>query len=363
MQRINIRIRPPVVVESIFIGNRIQKQIINRILANKYDSIIFVVDKNLLKWHKNYIDYLFRKTGACEIIFFNPELHYKDFDHCEHLLKRIIVHQLNRNSCLVAIGGGYVADMTGYIASIFMRGIDFIQIPTTMMSMSDAIVGKVAINYHGYKNLLGTFYSPKFVFIDTVFLDSLPDIERVFGLVEIWKHILLIKNKIFLQELISYLSDITILNDIKIISFSLKTKAHFVKTDFHDRTGKHKALSLGHTLANYLEANHALRHGPAVLYGIVFTALLSNYLKMLSNRRLQDIIQTANLFERKIGMLKDIQNKLRTSVVLHELQFDKINQGNSYTFVLLTNRGYFVKKDIHRSTLIKVLKIFKEIRI
>ncbi len=256
-----------------------------------------------------------------------------------------------------------MADITGFIASIFMRGIDLIQIPTTMMSMSDAVIGKVAVNFRGLKNLLGSFYFPKFVFADTHFLKTLPEKETVFGLIEVWKHALLVQDYKIIQAIEYYLSGCAKLDETQIIKFSLEAKRHFVEVDYNDKMGVHKALSLGHTLANYLELTFDLRHGPAVFYGIIFVALLSYNLKMINKEKFENIMQTVKLFENKIGLLNNVQGKLRVVDVMHRLKFDKINHGNFYTFVVLTNGSFHIKKGITNAVLTNVFDQFKKLKI
>ena len=363
MQRIKIKVTPIPLCEEIYIGYDIANLAIKKIKEADYDKILFFVDRCLFRKQKDYIEELVKKSGACGIVFLNPKSHYKDFKHCEYLLKKLITHKLNRKSCLVAVGGGFVADMAGFISSIFMRGIDFIQIPTTMMSMSDAVIGKVAINFRGFKNLLGSFYFPKFVFVDTQFLKTLPEKEVVFGLVEVWKHALLVHDYKIIQIIEEYLSGYTKLDEERIIKFALEVKKQFVKVDYNDKVGAHKALSLGHTLANYLELTFDLRHGPAVFYGIIFVALLSHNLKTIEKERFKSIMQTVKLFEHKIGLFNNVQEKLRTTDAIDKLKFDKINHGNFYTFVVLTNNDFYVKKGITTAVLTEVFNQFKKLKI
>lgn len=358
-----IKITPILLSEEIYVDHDIADFIIKKIKDVDYEKILFFVDKHLFSKQKKYIEKLVKKSGACGIVFINPKAHYKDFEYCGCLLKKLIIYKLNRKSCLVAVGGGFVADMVGFISSIFMRGIDFIQIPTTMMSMSDAVIGKVAVNFRGLKNLLGSFYFPKFVFIDRQFLKTLSEKEIVYGLVEVWKHALLVADYKIIQMIENYLSSSVNLDEEKIIKFSLRVKKQFVQVDYNDKVGIHKALSLGHTLANYLELTLALRHGPAVFYGIIFEVLLSYNLKTINKKKFVRIIKTAKLFESKIALFGNVQEELRIVDVIRKLKFDKINNGNLYTFIVLTSGGFYVKKDIKSTVLAKVFSQFKKLMI
>jgi len=133
--------------------------------------------------------------------------------------------------------------------------------------------------------------------------------------------------------------------------------------DYADTLGHHKALSLGHTLANYLELRHGLRHGPAVFYGIIFETLLSYELKVIDKKRFKKIMQTMVLFENKIRLLKSVQKKIKIVDAIKKLKFDKINHGKFYTFILLTNDSFCVKKDIEVETLVKVFNQFKKMEL
>ena len=159
----------------------------------------------------------------------------------------------------------------------------------------------------------------------------------------------------------NYLSSSVNLDEEKIIKFSLRVKKQFVQVDYNDKVGIHKALSLGHTLANYLELTLALRHGPAVFYGIIFEVLLSYNLKTINKKKFVRIIKTAKLFESKIALFGNVQEELRIVDVIRKLKFDKINNGNLYTFIVLTSGGFYVKKDIKSTVLAKVFSQFKKL--
>jgi len=229
MKKINIEINPLPLREKIYVDCNIQDFIVKKIHAEKYDKVFFIVDKHVYEKQKNYIGWLVEKTGACGILFLKPKPNYKDFKHCEYLFKKLLTYGINRKSCLVAVGGGFVADITGFLASIFMRGIDFIQIPTTMMSMSDAVIGKVAVNFDRSKNLLGSFYFPKFVFVDTNFLKTLQKQELILGLVEVWKHALLVQDYKIIKKMEDFLTGSSNFDEAKIIKFSMEVKKNSSK--------------------------------------------------------------------------------------------------------------------------------------
>jgi len=240
-----------------------------------------------------------------------------------------------------------VGDITGFVAANYMRGIDFVQIPTTVMSMSDAIIGKVAINFGGIKNLLGSFYSPRYTFCDINLLLTLNKKEIIFGLVEVWKHTLVVNDNSIARKIADYL-DGKSYPDIffDLTKFSLKTKKKLVENDFNDKNGIHKALSLGHTYANYLEQKFNLRHGEGVFYGIILEIILSLHFNTINQDKFNSIKPLIKKFEEKIGMLHKIQTLINIEEIINNLKFDKINQGNHFTFVLLTKNGFCVKSNV-----------------
>jgi 3-dehydroquinate synthase len=194
------------------------------------------------------------------------------------LLAELAQHNLDRKSAVLALGGGVVGDLAGFVAASYMRGIAFYQIPTTLLAMVDSSVGgKTGINLAEGKNLVGAFWQPQAVFMDMRYLRSLPEQEFRGGAVELFKHGLL-ADPIILQDV-----DNPEFNSkgqteflIDIIKRSVKVKADIVAMDEKEQNIR-AYLNLGHTLAHALEAatHHHLTHGEAVAYGLVFDAHLA----------------------------------------------------------------------------------------
>lgn len=182
---------------------------------------------------------------------------------------------LRRNSTLIALGGGVVGDIGGLAASLYMRGIDCIQVPTTVLAQVDSSVGgKTAIDFHGVKNLIGAFKQPEYVFADPTFFNTLPAREIRCGLGEIIKHGAL-NGDLFelLWENRDKLTDLGFLAEI--VPQNIAYKAKVVKADPHEK-GIRKSLNLGHTTAHALELSGAdLSHGECVLVGIVYEARIA----------------------------------------------------------------------------------------
>ena len=183
------------------------------------------------------------------------------------LLTEMTDFQLNRGDCTVAVGGGVVGDLTGFAASIYMRGIDFYNIPTTLLSQIDSSIGgKTAINLAGIKNVVGAFHQPRGVLIDTDVLKTLPKRQLSSGLAEAIKMALTSDAALFEQ-----IENVAEINDEaleKIIVGSLKIKKHVVEED-EKETGLRKILNFGHTFGHGIEAQGGLYHGECIALGMI----------------------------------------------------------------------------------------------
>ncbi len=344
--------------EEVYIGHGVLDYYGKLLEKNNYDKVITIADKNAYKHYKLGINNLLLKSVDKKIIFVSAKPHYKDYKHAAHLLNKLIELKASRKTCLLAIGGGYVSDITGFVASIYMRGIDFIQVPTTYMSAADIVIGKVAVNYNGHKNLVGSFYSPRQVFVDTDFLTTLPPREVVNGLVEIWKHALLVQNNQIIGLISDHLNTKKFDNSDTIIEFSIRSKMSFVEKDYYDTEDSHKALSLGHTLANYLERNTTIRHGEAVFYGIIFSAILAHNSNLINTSRYDSIIELGKKFEKYFGIFPQVKKLVCNNNILTELKFDKINHSGNYSFVLLTDNNFLIKRDLDKGALENAIREF-----
>jgi 3-dehydroquinate synthase len=250
------------------------------------------------------------------------------------LLAELAQNNLDRKSAVLALGGGVVGDLAGFVAASYMRGIAFYQIPTTLLAMVDSSVGgKTGINLAEGKNLVGAFWQPQAVFMDMRYLRSLPEQEFRQGAVELFKHGLLADPSI-LQDV-----DNSEFNSkgqteflIDIIKRSVKVKADIVAIDEKEQNIR-AYLNLGHTLAHALEAttHHELTHGEAVAYGLVFDAHLAK------QRGYADEV------ERCVRFLRWMNPKPLTVKSLDVLEpymlRDKKNEGGKVKFVILEEIG------------------------
>lgn len=351
----------PYIRQEIFVGDKFNDYICKKIKNYRYDKFLLVIDINVYNAQKLYIGKIIQKLKINDIIFLKPAPNYKSYSECDKIFKKLVKLNANRKSCIIAIGGGYVSDIAGYAASVYMRGIDFIQISTTVMSMVDPVIGKVAINYGKIKNLLGSFYSPRYTFCDTAFIKTINLTEKVYGLIEAWKHAILVDDKNIIEKIEGYLKDPNddALEDL--LLFSICTKKYFVEIDSRDINGHHKALSLGHTMANYFEKKPFVRHGVAVFYGIIFASVLSFILGDLNEKKYSQILNTAILFEKRVSLIEIFKKEIKFNKITKVLLSDKINSGNKYNFVIPTSKGFEVKKGISKKTIKKAMIIFNKL--
>ncbi|QWB99961.1 3-dehydroquinate synthase [Mycoplasmatota bacterium] len=268
-----------------------------------------------------YLDKLEKQLENCQIITFKQGEHSKNIDTYQYIINQLLNLSADKDDCLIGIGGGVVGDLTGYVASTYLRGIDYIHIPTTLLSQVDSSIGgKTAINYLQYKNIIGSFYPPTKVLIDPQTLHTLSNRHFNNGIVEIIKYGLLASND--LLEMLE--SDRMIKNIDQIIYQSLIIKKAFVEADEFD-TFKRNFLNLGHTLGHAYEAYYQFNkylHGEAVGLGI---------LKVIQKPLLKERIRTL--------MLKyqlPIEDPLDIEKLYPFIKKDKKNKGKKINFIVIS---------------------------
>lgn len=305
----------------------------NEIDLTDYTKVVAIVDKDVHKLHGAFLHKHFK-----DIIFIKSKEKRKNIDNIVPILKSLTDRNLDRNSCLVAIGGGVIGDITGFMASIYMRGIDFIQIPTTYMAMCDHIIGKVAIS-NVKKNVFGSFYSPKRTYIFKTFIKTLPQKLINQGFAEVLKNYFIINNK-ELKKIIMK-EKIKIEDLIEAVKISHEIKSFFVKEDPRDTKGLHKALSYGHTFANAIEKiDQNINHGEAVLKGMILAAKLSYQLGLLKEKEFLEHMNICEKLERKFDAKIKIE-RYNIDNMLQSFKTDKLSCGGKMKFVLLTKIGKY----------------------
>ena len=301
-----------------------------------------------------HIKYLLSKLEAKEILIITlPDgEEYKNWDSINYALERLFDAKFDRNSVLIAFGGGVIGDMTGFIASIFLRGIRFIQIPTTLLSMVDSSVGgKTGINNKYGKNLIGAFYQPEAVYIDTIFLDTLDKGEFNAGMAEVIKMAVM-----FDKVLFENIKD-NKLSIEQIIRESIEIKADVVNQDEKEK-GVRSVLNYGHTFGHVIEniTNYSTYlHGEAVGIGMVMAnrlALKLGYLTKTEEQTIKECLEQYNIPTTfKIKDKEDFYNHFFA---------DKKTLNNSIKFIIPKGIGaYKIVKDVEKKIVIEVLKEFE----
>ncbi len=228
---------------------------------------------------------------------------YKSLESARDLYKKLLQEHFDRDSALVALGGGVIGDLTGFVAATFLRGIPFVQVPTTIVSQVDASVGgKVAVDLPEGKNLIGCFYQPSAVLIDPTVLRSLPPRELSAGLAEVIKHGVIWDKKFF--EFLERKMKMIFLFDARsihtIIRRSCEIKAEVVSRDETDK-GLRNILNFGHTVGHAVETitgYKKFRHGEAVAVGMLAESLIAQKLKLFDRNsitRIKELLKAANL--------------------------------------------------------------------
>ncbi|REJ82506.1 MAG: 3-dehydroquinate synthase [Bacteroidetes bacterium] len=315
---------------------------LDRLVEEKYKNskLFILVDENTRVFCLSELIRLSENLNDSVILEFSPGDSNKSLRSCSDLWKRLSDNHADRNSLLINLGGGVVTDLGGFVASVFMRGIDYLNIPTSLLGMVDsALGGKTGINYYGYKNMIGTFSNPVAVFINPVFLKTLPERELKSGFAEIIKHAL-IQNKSFWSDL-HEVKDLSQTDFNKLISKSVKIKSHFVEEDFLDR-GSRRALNFGHTVGHALESysilNHEepVRHGEAVAIGMLAESYISTFHSGLPSEQFSEIQKMI------ISHFKYLQLEASVDKVMSIISADKKNENSSHNFSLLTEIGAVV---------------------
>jgi 3-dehydroquinate synthase len=281
----------------------------------------------------------------------------KTFEVFYQALTVALENKLDRKSVILAFGGGAVGDLSGYVAASFMRGIPFIQVPTTILAHDSAVGGKVAINHPLGKNMIGAFHQPMAVFYDLDLLTTLSKKEKRSGFAEVIKHALIYDPEFYqwLQINIHSVETISAEQLFKSITKGIKIKNEFVSRDERE-TGIRAYLNFGHTLGHAIESEMGygnFTHGEAVMIGMCYALQLSKKLNGLSF----DLIKFVDWIE-KLGYNTKIPSSISHERLLAKMKQDKKTVGESIRFVLLEQLGKPVLKELSDEILMEQLKRF-----
>ena len=306
-----------------------------------------------------HLAYLLSKISAKElyVITLPDGEQYKNQKSIDTILESLFNHRFNRKSLLIAFGGGVIGDMSGYAASIYQRGIAFVQVPTTLLSQVDASVGgKTGMNNAYGKNLIGAFHQPKAVYIDPSFLTTLPSREFGAGIAEIIKMAVTFSKDFFLFLESADLSDKDVLQEI--IKRAVSTKANVVAQDEKEH-GLRAALNYGHTFGHVIENETkytTFLHGEAVAIGMVManeTAVQMGFMSQEEALRVKSLLEKYNL-PTSYGV-KNINTFYDTFFL------DKKSSDSKITFIVPVGIGdVSITNQISKETILDVLRKFGE---
>jgi len=304
---------------------------LDKILKKGKTSKVCVVTSKVLAKKLNWA---IKKIGVEKknIILIPDGEKTKEWNELEKLLREFSKLNLDRNSVVIALGGGTIGDVTGFAASIYLRGVKYIQIPTTLLAQVDsAHGGKTGINFLGYKNQIGSFQLPLAIIIDTRFIYSLSLEQIVDGLGEVIKAGLIKDTSILTLLKKQKINTLVQSPDlIKIIKKSIAVKDYFTGNDFKDN-GLRQILNVGHTIGHAIELKYKISHGRAVIVGMLQEIIITESLK-LTHPSVR--ITLENLLE-KLGISLDTKMKANWKTIVH----DKKVVGSTIDFPFIEKEG------------------------
>tara|TARA_A100000164_G_scaffold297719_1_gene272067 strand:+ start:166 stop:1278 length:1113 start_codon:yes stop_codon:yes gene_type:complete len=354
---------------SILIGNNILQILPKKIksICPQTKKIALIFDEGVPGIYKKNI---YKNLKKYELFSYNFKANEKtkSLKSVNFLLKKLFLKNFNRSDLVIGIGGGITGDLVGFTASIFKRGINYISLPTTLLSQVDAAVGgKTGVNSSFGKNMIGSFSQPKLVISDISFLKSLKNKEMVCGYAEILKHAV-INDKNFFNWLKSNTKHIFLHETKKLIyaiKKSCKIKLSFVNKDVNEKNLR-MILNFGHTFAHAIEVKNnyssKLSHGEAVLSGMILATKLS-IIKKTCNTKTLDVLENIYIKNNLFYTSKKYQSIKEVKKLIPFLKYDKKNDDEKINFILLKKIGKTTlpnKNKIKINELRKIIEYFNK---
>lgn len=330
------------------------------IKASTYTKIFIIVDSNTQEHCLPIVLNVLETTIPIEVIEIEPGEIHKTIETCSGVWDALAALDADRKGLIINLGGGVVTDLGGFVASTFKRGMDFINIPTSLLSMVDASVGgKTGVDLGTLKNLIGVINNPELVLIDTGFLATLPKNEMRSGLAEMYKHGLIASQKYW--EQLSDLTSMTTDDLNQLIYDSIVIKNNVVLKDPTEQNIR-KTLNYGHTLGHAIESyclshpeKETLLHGEAIAIGMILESYLSNKQTGLPQEQLTSIQTTLSNMYDQVDFTKEDIDK-----VIELLKYDKKNTNGKIHFVLLEKIGKgIIDQEIHNDLIHDAFDYYK----
>ena len=346
--------------QKVVISGNLERDLVNAISECEHDRIFVLTDETTqqLCWPK--IKNFKALKNSTPIIIKATDTH-KNLDTLSQVWQALSNGGATRHSLMINLGGGMVTDLGGFAASTFKRGIDFINIPTTLLAMVDASVGgKTGINFGGLKNEIGVFSDSRFVIINTQFLDTLDHDNICSGYAEMLKHGLISDERTW-AELVTFDFDTPDLSQLqRMVAESIKVKERIVEADPHEH-GIRKALNLGHTMGHAFESFAMRRgtpilHGYAVAYGLISELYMSARKTAFPTDRMH---QTVRFIRENYGTFNITCDDYPTLIEL--MRHDKKNTSGIINFTLLGNVGDIrINQTANEEEIKEALDFFRE---
>ena len=313
--------------------------------AGARPAVLIVTDAHVCDQYASAVGASLHLAGFdCEVAVLEPGEQTKSLAAAASLYDRLVEMQADRQTIVVAVGGGVVGDLAGFVAATYVRGLPFVQVPTTLLAQVDSSVGgKVGINHPQGKNLIGAFHQPLGVFLDTAALNSLPVRDYRSGLAEVVKYGMILDDQFFeyLEVNVAGLNlrSPEVLRHV--VARSCRLKADVVEHDEFERSGLRAVLNYGHTFAHAFEALSGygeLLHGEAVAIGMVYAARLAHRLNRIDEATVARQLQLLTA----LGLPIELPDAARLSTrdILDRMRLDKKTVGGRLRFVLPTRLGH-----------------------
>jgi 3-dehydroquinate synthase len=324
------------------------------------DKAVIITNPTVEKLHSASLKQSLASKGFRTTTLFVPDgEEYKSLESAGKLYHQLTESGAERTTPLLALGGGVIGDLAGFVAATYMRGVPLVQLPTTLLAQVDSSIGgKVAVNHGQLKNNIGAFHQPKTVISDTATLKTLPDTEMANGISEVIKYAV-IKDKEFFTYLEKNLDLIKSLDDNAletIIAKSVQIKAEVVENDEKDM-GLRNTLNFGHTIGHAIEtvSDFEIAHGQAVAIGMIATVKIAAKLGIIDPKiiiRLEKLLKRAGLMTRL--------PRLEVKQIMQAMQYDKKVQSGKIRFILPRAIGeVFITNDVNPALVEKILTELK----
>lgn len=342
----------------IIIGRKTLEKLGLRLIEFRPSSIAIVANKTVFPLYKDAILRSVSECGLIPEVFLIPDgEEYKDLLWASYLYGELLKAKFDRDSLLIAFGGGVIGDLTGFVASTYMRGVKYVQVPTTLLAQVDSSVGgKTGVNHELGKNMIGTFYQPSLVLIDVDTLRTLPQREFSAGIAEIIKYGVIADRGLF-DSLETNIRDIFSLGDsiINIIKHSCEIKADVVSKDERE-AGLRAILNFGHTIGHALETVTGYTrflHGEAISIGMCAAAQVAVRLGIFQEKEAERIKNLVELYK----LPSKIPDDINISDIINAMEIDKKVKAGKIRFILPEVIGKVrIEDSVDRDLIKEVLK-------